>query len=74
MNQIALAHNDCDWFDPVLRCLHGVAPRMRPGAAVVLDDSSDWEGCRRAADVFLAANKNFRLTQTRPNAVMRCLS
>lgn len=68
--RIALAHVDCDWFDPVLRCLHGVAPRMQPGAAVVLDDYSDWEGCRRAADQFLAENKQFRLIQTRPNAVL----
>lgn len=72
--RIALAHVDCDWFDPVLRCLHGVAPRMLPGAAVVLDDYSDWEGCRRAADNFLANNKQFRLTQTRPNAVIRRLA
>jgi O-methyltransferase len=69
-DQIALAHIDCDWFDPVLRCLHGVAPRMQRGAAVVLDDYSDWEGCRRAADQFLAANKSFRLVQPRPNAVL----
>jgi asparagine synthase (glutamine-hydrolysing) len=70
-DRVALAHVDCDWYDPVLHCLTHLAPRLAPGACVVLDDYHDWEGCRRAADDFLARSPGFSLTQTRPNAVIR---
>jgi O-methyltransferase len=68
---VVLAHVDCDWYEPVQLCLAELAPRMRVGAAVVLDDYADWEGCRRAADEFLACNPNFAMTQREPNAVIR---
>ena len=48
-----------------------LAPRMGKGAAIVLDDYADWEGCRTAADEFLAANKKFELVRTAPNALIR---
>jgi asparagine synthase (glutamine-hydrolysing) len=69
--QVAFAHVDCDWYDPVKLCLAELAPRMAKGAVLVLDDYADWEGCRRAADEFLAANPAFRMTRRTPNAVIR---
>ena len=45
---IAFAHIDCDWYDPVKRCLERIVPRLSPGAYVVLDDYNDYGGCRRA--------------------------
>ena len=68
---VALAHVDCDWYEPVKLCLAELAPRMGKGAAIVLDDYADWEGCRTAADEFLAANKKFELVRTAPNALIR---
>lgn len=68
---VALAHVDCDWYEPVKLCLAELAPRMGKGAAIVLDDYADWEGCRTAADEFLAANKKFELARTAPNALIR---
>lgn len=70
-DQVAFAHIDCDWHDPVALCLASLAPRMAPGAALVLDDYADWEGCRRAADAFLAASPAFSLVAREPNAVIR---
>lgn len=69
--QVAFAHIDCDWHDPVALCLASLAPRMPPGAALVLDDYADWEGCRRATDAFLAASPAFTMVARAPNAVIR---
>ena len=52
---IAFAHIDCDWYDPVKLCLERIVPRLSAGAYVVLDDYNDYGGCRRAVDEFLDA-------------------
>ena len=53
--QVAFAHIDCDWYDPVRFCLEAVAPLLGPGSIVVLDDYNDYGGCRTATDEFLAS-------------------
>jgi len=58
---VALAHIDCDWYDPVRCCLAAVAERLSVGGAIILDDYHDYGGCRRATDEFLAANSAFEL-------------
>lgn len=68
--QIAFAHIDCDWYDPVLYCLNYIAPRLSPGGIMVLDDYNDYEGCKKAADEFQAANPGYEFTRLRPHAVL----
>jgi hypothetical protein len=53
---IALAHIDVDWYEPVLTCLERITPHLSIGACIILDDYNDWGGCRKATDEFLASS------------------
>jgi asparagine synthase (glutamine-hydrolysing) len=71
---IALAHIDCDWYDPVMTCLTRLFPLLSPGGRIVLDDYDAWSGCRKAADAFFAEldPNQFRLERrSRLHAVKR---
>ena len=70
-DQVALAHLDCDWYDPVKLCLERTAEVLSPGGFMILDDYNDYVGCRKAADQFLAARPRFALLQTTPHAVIQ---
>jgi asparagine synthase (glutamine-hydrolysing) len=59
IDQIAFAHIDCDWYDPVAFCLDNVAKRMAPRGVILLDDYHDYGGCRTATDEFLRAHPDF---------------
>lgn len=50
---VALAHIDCDWYEPVRASLERIAPRLCPGGRMILDDAYMWSGCRRAVREFL---------------------
>lgn len=50
---VAFAHIDVDWHDPVKVCLERIHPQLAIGGCVLLDDYSDWGGCRKAVDSFL---------------------
>lgn len=60
---IALAHIDCDWYDPVRYCLEVCADKMLPGGQIIMDDYHTYGGCRTAVDEFLAARDDFRLEE-----------
>jgi asparagine synthase (glutamine-hydrolysing) len=70
-DRVALAHVDCDWYDPVSLCLERTAGVLQPGGVFVLDDYNDYGGARRAVDDFLLAHAGFELLRTRPHAVVR---
>ena len=53
---IAVAHVDCDWYDPVLHCLDVMWARLSPGGVIVVDDYDAWSGCRKAVDEFVAGH------------------
>ncbi len=67
---VALAHIDCDWFDPVKLCLERIGPRISPGGFIILDDFNDYEGCRKATDAYLE-NAPFDIFIHEPHAVLR---
>lgn len=67
---MALAHIDCDWYDPVKFCLDYAGPRIALGGVILLDDYNDYEGCRRATDEFLQLHPEFRLEPGR-NVILR---
>ena len=50
---VAFAHIDVDWHDPVKVCLERIHPQLVAGGCIILDDYSDWGGCRKAVDNFL---------------------
>ncbi|KAA5609792.1 TylF/MycF/NovP-related O-methyltransferase [Rhodovastum atsumiense] len=70
-DQVAFAHIDCDWHDPVAHILASLLPRLSPGAAIVIDDYEDYGGCRSATDAFLAAHPEMEMMATSPNALLR---
>jgi O-methyltransferase len=69
--KIAVAHLDCDWYEPVAYCLNYVWPRLSPGGFIILDDYNDWEGCKKAADEFMASTNGVELVRLLPHAVIR---
>jgi O-methyltransferase len=59
---VALAHIDCDWYDPVLLSLDRIFPHLQPGGLIVIDDYFSYGGARRAVDEFLAGHPDLRPT------------
>lgn len=56
---IAVAHLDCDWYDPVRYCLQAISQKVSPGGVVIIDDYNDYGGCRTAVDEFIAARSDY---------------
>jgi hypothetical protein len=52
----ALAHIDCDLYEPMKAALEFFYPRLSPGGMIVMHDysSGEWKGATRAIDEFLA--------------------
>jgi O-methyltransferase len=69
--RIAFAHVDCDWYDPVKHCLETIYAMLSPGGFVILDDYSDYAGCREAANDFLARHPAMQLVEVNGSAVLR---
>jgi asparagine synthase (glutamine-hydrolysing) len=69
--QIAFAHIDCDWYDPVRFCLEAISARLVPGGIIVIDDYHDYGGCRTATDEFLAEHQGHFTLDDGVNLVMR---
>jgi asparagine synthase (glutamine-hydrolysing) len=63
VGQVALAHIDCDWYDPVIYCLDAVADRVAPGGILIIDDYHDYGGARTAVDEFVARRVDFELKE-----------
>jgi len=67
---VAFAHVDCDWYESVRACLDYLKKQLSPGGVIVLDDYNDWEGCKTAVDEFCSENVDFKLSRTKPHAVL----
>lgn len=51
--QVAFAHIDVDWYDPVKTSVERIFPNLVVGGSIIFDDYFDWGGCRKAVDAFL---------------------
>jgi len=71
VEKIALAHIDCDWYEPVMYCLGYVWPRLAIDGYIILDDYNDWEGCRKATDEFRSRTIGTNLVRSTPHAVLQ---
>lgn len=69
--QIALAHIDCDWFDPVYHCLSVIYPSLSRGGFLIIDDYNDYGGCQKAVDRFVEESGDLEITVNQPNLVIR---
>jgi len=61
VQQVALAHVDCDWYDPVKFCLLYLGAQLSAGGMIIIDDYHDFSGCRAATDEFLQRHTDFTL-------------
>lgn len=70
---VAFAHIDCDWYDSVVTCLERIVPNLAAGGIVLVDDYSDWSGCRKAVDdYFRGLQHQFKL-ELLPHGPLRIL-
>jgi len=70
MEPIAVAHVDCDWYEPVKLCLSEIAKRSGVGSTIILDDFNAWSGCRQASIEFLSVHPEYTFDDG-PNAILR---
>jgi len=70
VHSVALAHIDCDWYDPVRYCLHAVADEVSEGGILIIDDYNDYGGCRTAVNEFLTERNDF-VFEDGPNPFLR---
>lgn len=61
VGSIALAHIDCDWYDPVAFCLRVCSEKLSAAGVIIIDDYNDYGGCRVAVDEFLSARPDFTI-------------
>jgi asparagine synthase (glutamine-hydrolysing) len=67
---VALAHIDCDWYEPVKLCLDRITPWLSPGAQVILDDYFDYGGAKKATDEHLATHPGFEVIRQAGHLVL----
>jgi O-methyltransferase len=67
---VALAHVDCDWYEPVKLCIDRVWPHVSPGGLMLFDDYTEYGGCTRAVDEFAGAQADAELRTREPSAVV----
>jgi O-methyltransferase len=63
---VALAHIDCDWYEPVRLSLERIYPHLQRGAIVVSDDYYCYRGATTAVDEFLQAHGDLRPVERDP--------
>jgi hypothetical protein len=62
IDQIALLHADCDWYESMLTVLEQLYDKINPAGVVQVDDYGYWEGIKKALDEFaLKRDISFRL-------------
>ncbi|WP_368904817.1 TylF/MycF/NovP-related O-methyltransferase [Taklimakanibacter lacteus] len=61
VQQVALAHVDCDWYDPVKFCLQFLGAKLSPGGMIIIDDYHDFSGCHAATDEFMERHPDFTM-------------
>jgi O-methyltransferase len=59
--QVALAHIDCDFYDPTKLCLEKWYPALSPGGFMQFDDYGSFLGCHKAVDEFLAIHPEIKM-------------
>ena len=70
-DNIALAHIDCDWYEPVNLCLERIYPALSLKGYLVLDDYHDYGGCKKAVDRFIKTHPDLVVVKTNGNLVLQ---
>ena len=53
-NAIALCRVDTDWYESTKKEFEVLYPKISPGGFMIVDDYSDWSGCKLAVDEYLS--------------------
>lgn len=61
VSPVALAHIDCDFYEPTRLCLEKWYPALAPGGIMQFDDYASFSGCRQAVDEFIAAHPEVKM-------------
>lgn len=67
---VALAHVDCDWYEPVELCIERIWPQLSTGGLMIFDDYNDYGGCTRAVDEFTKMAADATLRSRAPSAIL----
>lgn len=68
---VALAHIDCDWYEPVLLSLERIYPQLQTGAIVIVDDYYSYGGAKTAVDEFRGAHDLSIVRRDRRHMILR---
>jgi O-methyltransferase len=68
---VAVAHIDCDWYEPVLLSLERIYPHLPAGALVISDDYYSYGGARTAVDEFCASHELRAVDRDRHHMILR---
>ncbi len=68
--KVALAHIDCDWYEPVYFCLTQIYDVWSRGGYIILDDYHDYGGCKKAVDEFLEKHSDIAVVTKNSNLVL----
>jgi O-methyltransferase len=69
-DRVALAHIDCDWYQPVKFCLETIYQVLSPQGYIILDDYHDYGGCKKAVHEFLATRNDLTIVVAEGNLVL----
>lgn len=61
IDQVALLHIDCDFYEPTRLCFETWYPKLASGAYVQIDDYLEFVGSKQATDEFLALHPEIKL-------------
>lgn len=67
---VALAHIDCDWYEPVNFVLNKVYPVLSNGGYIIVDDYYDYGGCKKSVDEFLQEQNDMHIVKSGSNVVL----
>ncbi|HTU84576.1 MAG TPA: TylF/MycF/NovP-related O-methyltransferase [Solirubrobacteraceae bacterium] len=67
---VALAHVDCDWYEPVKLCLERIYPHLAVGGRLIVDDYYDWGGARDATNELLGAHGDLTVETRRAHLIV----
>lgn len=58
---ISFCHVDCDWYHSVTHVIQEIANNMALNGLIVFDDYNSFEGCKKAVDDWLMADRRYKM-------------
>jgi O-methyltransferase len=61
IEEVALLHVDCDFYDPTVLCLEKWWPHIIKGGYIQFDDYLEFQGCTKSVNEFMESHPNIKL-------------